>query len=193
MKEPDGKVIPFQAVKSGSVEFMTRLNDDDNRLLCWSNLPSNDEVFIICTKQEDDFKVMPFSISLDARLNPAEMLRPLRIWDELNLIAITHTDHTLTIWLWDETTGDLSLQAKLVGHTGFVTDIERLDNDIFVTSSEDKTIRAWKYDKKLNGFSPYKKFMGDYSFTKLLLLNDDISEQIVAGDEMGIVHLIKCS
>jgi hypothetical protein len=80
----------------------------------------------------------------------------------------------------------------LKGHTGFVTDIERLDNDIYVTSSEDKTIRAWKYNKDLKSFSPYKKFMGDYSFTKLLLLNDDNSDQIVAGDEMGILHLIKC-
>jgi WD40 repeat protein len=125
-------------------------------------------------------------------------LRLLKVWDRF--IAFAHSDYLVSIWQLEGIESrkpQLNLIYILQGHTACVTDIIDLA-DVFITSSEDKTIRSWpKECSKKNGyFRPDANlfFVGDYSFTCLCHYTKksiDSTDLIIVGDQMGILHWLE--
>ena len=67
-----------------------------------------------------------------------------------------------TIMVWDATTGE-PIGSPLAGHTGSVTQVEFIDADTVVSSSDDGTTRAWDVATG----TQKAEFEGDkFSFTK---------------------------
>jgi WD40 repeat protein len=171
---------------------------DNDNLLCWSNEPSIEQVFVICNLKKSNNKLAStISYVIDAetidksvvlkRDDGVTFLRPLKVWEHDNCIAITHSDFMVTIWQWSYERQELKLISKLSGHTSIVCDIEQLANDNYVTISLDKTVRIWDYNNQLSGSCYCKSvFMGDYAFTSLYLCK--FTNTVIVGDKMGNVH-----
>ena len=94
-----------------------------------------------------------------------------------------------TIRVWDPTTGE-PIGSPLAGHTGSVTQVEFIDADTVVSSSNDGTTRAWDV-----ATGPQKaEFEGDkFSFTR----SSGGDEQTVGAyvvtkkDNLVLVHALK--
>jgi hypothetical protein len=195
---PFTKPVPekFTAVNIGIVNFMMQIDNDN--LLCWSNEPSIEQVFVICNLKKSNNKLAStISYVIDAetidksvvlkRDDGVTFLRPLKVWEHDNCIAITHSDFMVTIWQWSYERQELKLISKLSGHTSIVCDIEQLANDNYVTISLDKTVRIWDHNNQLSGSCYCKSvFMGDYAFTSLYLCK--FTNTVIVGDKMGNVH-----
>lgn len=197
---PGTDIEKFTAVKDGSVEFLTEYNEDE--LLYWTNSPSTDEVFLICsliTEVDKPQKINSFKIrntddssqlyGNDGILN---FLRPLRAWVDNKCIAISQPNFIVSIWEWNnDGTNELSLLTELRGHKGVVIDCQQLVNGDYITISHDKTVRVWQEKGYEN--SPLLDnriiFMGDFPFTALYLCTK--TNHVIVGDEMGNIHWLE--
>jgi WD40 repeat protein len=217
--QPDQTTIDFytrQACKNGAVEFLYEINND--QLLCWPSMPSNEEVFSICNFESDkridvdedqvesDYNVTvnSFKIKSDdfgkvsSGRSSSSLIRPLRIWNHEKNIAISHSNYIVSIWRWDDGKAELDLLHTLEGHTSIVNDLIQLDNGNYVTISEDKTIRSWEYirdkDKEVHQMHIGNiLFTSDYelkTFAKYEMYDRTI---LVIGDEQGNIHWMDIS
>ena len=99
-----------------------------------------------------------------------------------NILASCSRDKTIKIW--DIESG--SCLSTLAGHTGWVTQLEFIDADTVVSSSDDGTTRAWNVATGMQK----AEFEGDkFSFTKSSGAKQTVGPYVVTKkDNLVLVH-----
>ena len=102
-----------------------------------------------------------------------------------NMLVSASWDKTVKVWSVG-TSGTLECQSTLTGHTGWVRQVEFIDADTVVSSSDDGTTRAWNVATCMQK----AEFEGDkFSFTKSSGAKQTVGPYVVTKkDNLVLVH-----
>ncbi len=183
----------------GTFFLKQKLNKHTNSVLKLAELSggmdiasaSADQTIIIWSIKNDKKKSYKYNQTLKKHTGPVMDLVDLsRLCESKQMIASCSKDNTIVTWIRDEN-GLFELNQIMKKHTDYVSSLILLDNDDLVSSSHDKTIIIWCFNRQQQEFV-HKQTL--YHVSKVWpLLELKSCEQngvtIVSGDSNGSIQI----